>query len=221
VRTALQNRPIALAEPFSRVTGCAGLAHERLIEVRRMRWLNEISARLHGKPAWRDGRSRTIVLVPHCALNQNARAPGAAERPAAVVELVTGLLDRDVGILQMPCPELCVFGLDRAQVQVESELRTVSGKAWSRNLARSLIEQIVMYRDCGIHVLGIFGKNGSPSCGVEETWEKGLRPGTGAFIEELAAELKEQGVVIEIAGIRDSEPDKALAIVDRWISALK
>jgi predicted secreted protein len=186
-----------------------------------MRSLIKMSARFGGKPDFHDGRSRRIVLVPHCVLNQNARVSGAAERPAAVVELVIGLLNRDVGILQMPCPELCAFGLDRAQVQVESELRTPSGKALSRTLARELVEQIGAYRGCGIHVLGILGKNGSPSCGVEETWAKGVRSGSGAFIEELAAELSERGVVIELAGIHDGEPDKALAIVDRWLGAIE
>jgi hypothetical protein len=84
-----------------------------------------------------------------------------------------------------------------------------------------LVEQIRTYWDCGIHVLGMLGKNSSPSCGVEETRGKGAHAGTGAFIEELAAELSEQGVVIEMTGIRDGEPDKALAVVDRWLASIK
>ena len=186
-----------------------------------MRLFNKMAARFHGKPDLSDGRSRRILLVPHCVLNQNARVAGAAECPAAVVELVAGLLDRNIGILQMPCPELHAFGLDRAQVPIERELRTPSGKALSRSLAVKLAEQIRTYRDCGVHVLGILGKNGSPSCGVEETWREGVCAGTGAFIEELKAELSDQGIVIEITGIRDSEPGRALAIVDRWISAIE
>jgi predicted secreted protein len=187
-----------------------------------MRLLKNLATKLRGKPDWCDCRSRRVVLAPHCVLNQNARVAGAAERPAAVVELVIGLLDRNVGILQMPCPELCAFGLDRAQVQVERELRTPSGTALSRSLAGNLVEQIRTYLDCGIQVIGIFGKNGSPSCGVEETWANGgVCAGSGAFIEELAAELNEQSIVIEMTGIRDSEPDKALAVVDRWLAALK
>jgi len=43
--------------------------------------------------------------------------------------------------------------------------------------------------------------------------------GSGAFIEELTAELKEQNIRIAMTGIRDSEPDKALAVVDRWLAA--
>jgi predicted secreted protein len=183
--------------------------------------LKQMADSLLGKLDLHDGRSCRVVLVPHCVLNQNSRVAGAAERPAAVVELVTGLLNREVGILQMPCPELCAFGLDRGHIQVEIELRTPSGKVFCRNLARELVKQIGTYLNCGIQVLGILGKNGSPSCGVEETWSNGVCAGSGAFTEELAAELKEQGVELELTGIRDNEPDMAIAVVDRWLSALK
>jgi predicted secreted protein len=186
-----------------------------------MRSLKRLAERLRRMPNLHDGRSRRVVLVPHCVLNQNSRVAGAAERPAAVVELVMGLLNRDVGILQMPCPELCAFGLDRGQILIERELRTPSGRALSRNLARELVKQVRQYIGCGIQVLGILGKNGSPSCGVEETWANGICPGQGAFTEELAAELNEQNIMLEMIGIRDNEPDKALAVIDRWISTLK
>jgi predicted secreted protein len=183
-----------------------------------MHKIKQLIAKVRGKPDLCDCRGRTVVLVPHCTLNQNARVAGAAERPAAVVELVTGLLDRGIGILQMPCPELCAFGLDRAHVRVESELRTPAGRMLSRRLARDLVQQIKTYKDAGIRVIGILGKNGSPSCGVEETWINGLCPGSGAFMEEFAAELQENNIALEMTGIRDSEPDRAIATVDCWLS---
>jgi predicted secreted protein len=162
-----------------------------------------------------------VIFVPHCALNQNARAPGAAERPAAVAELVAGLLDRDVGIVQMPCPELLAFGLDRGDVRVASALRTAEGQALCRRLARDQVQQIQAHLAAGHRVLGILGKNGSPSCGVEETWSDGVCPGSGAFIEALRAELWERCVAVAMAGMRDSEPDQALAVVDRWLGSAR
>jgi hypothetical protein len=64
----------------------------------------------------------------------------------------------------------------------------------------------------------VLGKNGSPSCGVEETWACHACPGSGAFIEELASELNDQGIALEMTGMRDSEPEKAIAVLDRWLS---
>jgi len=56
-----------------------------------------------------------------------------------------------------------------------------------------------------------------PACGIEKARARGVC--AGAFIEELTAELKEQNIRIAMTGIRDSEPDKALAVVDRWLAA--
>lgn len=180
--------------------------------------MKRLADRLSGKPDFHDTRSRKVVLVPHCVLNQNARAAGAAERPSAVTEFVIALLERQVGVLQMPCPELWAFGLDRGHVCVEKELRVSAGRKFVRGLAQDLVRQIRTYLDCGVHVLGVLGKNGSPSCGVEETWDGHVCPGSGAFIEELASELREQGIALEVTGIRDSEPEQAIAVIDRWIS---
>ena len=69
-----------------------------------------------------DCRSMKVVLVPHCALNQNSRLARCAELPAGVEELVAGLLKRNIGIIQMPCPELMLIALDREHVQIRSAL---------------------------------------------------------------------------------------------------
>jgi predicted secreted protein len=178
--------------------------------------LRRLAERLRGRLDFRDPRGRRVVLVAHCVLSQNARVAGAAECPAAVVELVTGLLERDIGIVQMPCPELCAFGLDRARVCIESELRTGAG----RLLCRDLVRRIRTCRDCRVQVLGVLGKNGSPSCGVEATWAGGVVAGPGAFVEELAAEFREQGLALDIRGVRDREPAAALAAMDGWLAGV-
>ena len=164
-----------------------------------------------------DCRSMKVLLVPHCVLNQNARVAGAAEHPAAMRELMLGLMDRKVGIIQMPCPELLILGLNRGSIPIRFELDKQEGRAQCRLLARQLVDQIKHYRNCGVKVLGILGKNGSPACGVEETWSDGVVPGEGVFIKEFLAELREQNIAIEITGIQDHEPNAALGIVDRWL----
>ena len=63
-----------------------------------------------------DGRSKKVIFLAHCLLNQNAISDGTAVYPAAFRELVQLLLDREVGIVQMPCPELCCLGLDRGDI---------------------------------------------------------------------------------------------------------
>ena len=57
-----------------------------------------------------DGRSRKVVFLAHCLLNQNAISDGTAVYPAAFRELVQFFLEHQVGIVQLPCPELCCLG---------------------------------------------------------------------------------------------------------------
>ena len=166
-----------------------------------------------------DVRSMQVVLVPHCALNQNARVARCAELPAGVEGLIDGLMRRRVGIVQMPCPELMVIGLDREGVQIRSALESRPARAACRKLAADLVYQICQYLDCGVRVLGVLGKNGSPSCGVERTYRFEQCDGMGVFIEELRAELDAQGVKVEVTGIVDTQPEAALEVVDRWLGA--
>ena len=166
---------------------------------------------------FKDCRSGKVVFVPHCALNQNARLAACAELPAAVEKLITGLMDRQIGIVQLPCAELMVIALDRDHVQIRSALSSRPAQAALREMARDVVYQIRQYRDAGMTVLGVLGKNGSPACGVETTSRpQGPCKGMGAFIEELVAELAEQGIDVPITGTMDAEPDAALAAVDGW-----
>jgi predicted secreted protein len=161
-----------------------------------------------------------VVLVPHCALNQNARLAACAEWPAAVAPLVTGLMDRQIGVIQMPCPELMVIGLDRRHVQIRSGLEPHPVRAALRRLAENLVYQVRQYRSCGVRVLGILGKNGSPACGVEQTYRLEPCPGLGVFVEELRAELHRQGVSLPMMGLEDTRHAEALAVVDRWLAGV-
>ena len=116
-----------------------------------------------------DGRSKKVIFLAHCLLNQNAISDGTAVYPAAFRELVQLLLDREVGIVQMPCPELCCLGLDRGNVhgaerpvvEENTRIRRAMEKDGPRQkreaLADLVSEQVQEYRKHGFQVLGIVG----------------------------------------------------------------
>jgi predicted secreted protein len=60
-----------------------------------------------------DRRSKRVVLVAHCVLNQNVKLDACAHYPGAIEELAAELVRRGLGIVQLPCPELACLGLDR------------------------------------------------------------------------------------------------------------
>ena len=160
-----------------------------------------------------------MVFVPHCALNQNSRVDGTAERRAAVHELIQGLLDRGIGIVQLPCPELLLIGLDRADSPIREILLGTQPQSRLCEMACEVANQIQQYHSCGIKVLGILGKNGSPTCGVEQTYENGqIRSGNGLFIEKLHQILETRNMPTNIIGYIDSAPMESLKTIDYWLN---
>ena len=167
-----------------------------------------------------DGRSKKVIFLAHCLLNQNAISDGTAVCPAAFGELIQLLLDREVSVVQMPCPELCCLGLDRGDVhgadrpvvEENTRIRRAMEKDGPRQkreaLADLVAEQVQEYHKHGFQVLGIVGANRSPNCGVETTSDFDREvEGRGAFMEAIAQRLEAAGISVPMLGLK--RPDGA------------
>ena len=165
-----------------------------------------------------DGRSKKVIFLAHCLLNQNAISDGTAVCPAAFGELIQLLLDHEVGIVQMPCPELYCLGLDRGDVHgaerpvVEENTRIrrameEDGPRQKREaLANLVAEQVQEYHKHGFQVLGIVGANRSPNCGLETTSDFDREvEGRGAFMEAIAQRLEAAGISVPMLGLKGSD----------------
>ncbi len=143
-----------------------------------------------------DARSRRVILLAHCLLNQNSVVVGKARMPGPVKEILELLSDSGVGIVQLPCPELTYYGLRRFWA-VKEQFDNPGFRAHCRRLAEEAAAIVQEYIRNGYEVLGFVGVNGSPSCGVREhgsgDWMGDPReaggysrePGPGIFVEEL------------------------------------
>jgi predicted secreted protein len=173
-----------------------------------------------------DQRSKKVMLVAHCVLNQNAKIDQCAHYPGAVPDVAAALIEAGIGIVQMPCPELLFLGLDRqadrntpATVEAEDTrvakcMASAQGKQFCRHLAHDLAYQVEDYQKNGFEVLGILGINGSPTCGVETNWaEDWEAPGPGVFMQLLIAELAGRGITLPVRGIKVTDLPRALAAV--------
>ena len=149
-----------------------------------------------------DGRSKSIIFVAHCMLNQNSISDGTATFPGAIKEVMDFLYKSDVGISQMPCPELMCLGLDRGNiaggtcpvVEENTRIRRMINRRPAANIINRLIEDIVFqileYRKYDFEIKGVVGINRSPSCGVETTSADNREvEGEGVFISALRNEL--------------------------------
>jgi predicted secreted protein len=178
-----------------------------------------------------DHRSKRVLLVAHCVLNQNAKIDRCAHYPGVIRETVEVLIESGVGLIQMPCPELCCLGLDRqvdrgASTTIETEdtrvaKRMVDDKCRARcqSLVDDLVYQVEEYRKNGFEMVGLLGINGSPTCGVETTWANdGAEQGPGIFIRLLNEVCCEKGGTLRQRGITAREPQKAVAAVRELIA---
>jgi predicted secreted protein len=170
-----------------------------------------------------DARSRRLVLVAHCILNQNAISDGTADFPGADERLVRRLLDAGVGILQLPCPELNCLGLDRGDpeggqrpvLEENTRIRAALDRPAAARILASLVERVVFeveeYHRHGFTILGLVGIDRSPSCGVTTTSRLGQEtPGRGVFLEALRDALSVRGLQVEMIGVKAAQPGPAL-----------
>jgi predicted secreted protein len=157
-----------------------------------------------------DARSGKLMFVCHCLLNQNACVRGIASEPAAIRPLVTLLLDNDVALYQMPCPEMTYYGSMRWG-QVKKQYSTPMFRKHCRELAEGLFDQVESYLSNGHEVIGFVMRDGSPTCGLNRAavsadkdqvwggmvWHIPLQrfaQTQGVFCEVLQAEAKLRGI---------------------------
>ena len=116
----------------------------------------------------KDKRSRKIVVVAHCVLNQNSRVQGRVYSPGMINEIVDVLRKNEVGVIQMICPELTYAGLLRGS-QTKEQYDIPAYRRHCRQIASSTADQIKEYSRNNFQILVILAIDGSPTCGVEET----------------------------------------------------
>lgn len=178
-----------------------------------------------------DRRSKKVIFIAHCIINQNAKSDGTASYPSQINEVMNLINSSDYGIIQMPCPELQCLGLDRGDkngsdrpvIEENSRIREEMTKkdafVKSKNLVDTVVYQISEYIKNGFEIKGIIGINRSPSCGVEST-SKGNQEidGQGTFIENLQNELQKREFQIETVGIKVYEPQKAIITIKKLLN---
>ncbi|HEV2255266.1 MAG TPA: hypothetical protein VGS06_18955 [Streptosporangiaceae bacterium] len=132
-----------------------------------------------------DKRSRRVVFVSHCLLNENVRYLGGAGRRGSIDEVVDRFQAAGVGIYQMPCPEQRAWGgvAKRYLVPMYGSAGTIRYRLrhpltliflWRTRwvyarLARRIARDIADYARSGFEVTGVVGVGASPSCGVFHT----------------------------------------------------
>lgn len=133
----------------------------------------------------RDERSRKVLFVSHCILNENTRYPGGAFYPGVNPKVINEIAAFDCGVVQMPCPEQAAWGgvskkLIWLPLGIEGKnefsllkMMLPGFVAYTKFrygiIASRAVTLIQDYIDDGYEVLGYIGIDGSPTCGVKRT----------------------------------------------------
>ena len=157
-----------------------------------------------------DNRSTRLVAVIECIMNQNARDAGVATFPAINWPILSLCNEYNVGLIQMPCPEISFLGSERKRQpgqSIREALDTCEGRNCCRKISIDIVDRIEDYTNQGYQILSILGGNPkSPGCAIH-CEDGNLLPNSGVFMKELQGELNKRCIEIPFKGIRDSDPE--------------
>ncbi len=158
-----------------------------------------------------DNRGKKIAFVSSCLLNSNNKVRGISRYAGAYVSLVNALIEKDIGIQQMDCPETLYLGVNRWSA-TKNLYSGINFRRFCRELAQKQVDYIESYYDIGYEIVGVFCINGSPTCGYDitcfdERWGGSLEKfsdgdcyikGKGIYVEEMIGELQQRNIKMPI-----------------------
>ena len=127
-------------------------------------------------------RSKKIVLTSFCILNQNAVISGW-ERAEGAFSFVKKIIEKDIGIMQLPCPEVITKGMARGPLNYEDYDTPIHRKNCQESLMPTY-RQIEEFIKEGYDIIGIIGIYNSPNCSI--TGKQGV------FMEEFLSECRKR-----------------------------
>jgi predicted secreted protein len=155
-------------------------------------------------------RGKKVVLVSHCILNQNSVVRPYGKKSEDFKDLLIRLIEENIGIVQLPCPEISMYGLKRWG-HVKDQFETPHFKKQSKLMIENILDNIIEYKNNKYDILGVIGIKRSPSCGITKTcrgdWNGSVGGEDIKKKLESIKEVDEMGVFMEILKKSLSEID--------------
>lgn len=107
-------------------------------------------------------------------------------------DIIRILLNYDIGIIQLPCPEFTYQGEARPSKTKEA-YDIPAYRTHCSQLAAAIVDQVMEYREHGYHILGFLGIQESPTCDTKTV--------KGILTEELFKLLAKENIIIDTIDI--------------------
>ncbi|GAA0708557.1 DUF523 domain-containing protein [Paraclostridium ghonii] len=167
-------------------------------------------------------RKREIVVLSHCILNCNSKVEGLSNEKGSH-NIALKFLNEGYGIIQLPCPEMIMYGIKRWG-HVKEQFDNLFYRNQCKIMLEPYIKQFENYIKNNYKIKAIIAIDGSPSCGYNKTCSSDNWYGElsgcnnllekindikmvnekGIFIEELENLLCENNLEIPIIGLDES-----------------
>lgn len=167
-------------------------------------------------------RKREIVVLSHCILNCNSKVEGLSNEKGSH-NIALKFLNEGYGIIQLPCPEMIMYGIKRWG-HVKEQFDNLFYRNQCKIMLEPYIKQFENYIKNDYKIKAIIAIDGSPSCGYNKTCSSDNWYGElsgcnnllakindikmvnerGIFIEELESLLCENNLKIPIIGLDES-----------------
>lgn len=163
-----------------------------------------------------DNRSQYFVFVPFCLLAQAYQAQGIVkyEWKSSIKPFVQLLLEHDINIIQMPCPESSFHNQLVREPMGLSKYNNHEFNEHCERIATEVANQIKNIIDSNYTIVAILGIEQSPSCCVNYIYTNhGNENRKGLFMEKLHGKIKKYN--IPIIGVNRKYINKSLKELEK------
>lgn len=134
-------------------------------------------------------RKKKVIITSHCIINQNSVVRPLARARGGFKNIILTLIENDIGIVQMPCPEFIHLGLNRTPMSKE-EYNTKEYIELCDKIASDTVIKIKEYLNNDYEVVGLLGINQSPTCSIN-----GVK---GHLMESLLEKLRVDNIMLPL-----------------------
>lgn len=137
---------------------------------------------------------KKVLIVSHCILNTASKVHNTKKtilcEDLRRKELMHWIIDNDIQLLQLPCPEFTLYGSSRWG-HTQEQFDNPFFREHCQKILKPIITQLKEYKNSNqFEVLGVLGINGSPSCGIAYTCSNNTWGGEFSSNEDIEAIIK-------------------------------
>lgn len=142
-------------------------------------------------------KKNKVIVIAHCIFNELSKVRSDIKKEYdSVGKLIFRLIEDNIGIIQLPCPETYCYGLKRWGHTVE-QFDNPHYRDTCKEIFDTTLNMIKNHIMVGDEVVCLVGISGSPSCGVRSTCSSKLWGGELGSNKDISSTIED---VIRVDG---------------------